>query len=123
MSDPGGIVHRLLVILMIGIMALVSVPRAGMSHDMASPAQVLMPLAHHHADCPDCPDMGDSGPAGHAPCPHGALCLLFALGTFEEHGAGRPHHPLGFPVPPGARLMSRAPSLELPPPRIGFAFA
>ncbi|WP_417275675.1 hypothetical protein [Celeribacter halophilus] len=39
-----------------------------------------------------------------------------------EHEVMRELQPLGFPPLPAAKIIARAPSLDLPPPRIGFTF-
>lgn len=114
--------RQILTILLIGLLALVSVPRAGMTHDVAIGAQEVASTSHH-LGCPTCPEMSHAGTPNFAHCTYGTLCLLFPVTETPDHDASRMILPVGYPRPAAPRVLSRAPSLDLPPPRIGPANA
>lgn len=119
---------RLVTILLIGFLTLFSAPRAGMTHgttgaEVLGAIQTAENAAHHHEMCPDCANRTSGSASLDIPCPHGAICMLFTPEVSLEHEVSRELQPLGFPPLPAAKIIARAPSLDLPPPRIRFTFA
>jgi len=115
--------HRIVIILLIGLLTVFSAPRAGMSHEMTSMAQDTVMSMHPLGPCPDCPDrMSDAAPFD-IPCPHGAICVLFTPNHRLDHRISRSLRPIGYPAPTVVHILTRTPGLDLPPPRIGFSFA
>ncbi|MBW6418803.1 hypothetical protein [Celeribacter sp. PS-C1] len=126
---------RLVILLLIGVLTLFSAPRAGMMHAAATPetsahessghqmigmVQDTLETAHSHDTCPDC--LTKTLPAD-IPCPHGAICVLFTPSSGLEHRVSRTLQPVGFPAPSAKEVTTRAPALDLPPPRIGVTLA
>lgn len=115
--------HRIVTILLIGLLTVFSAPRAGMSHEMTAMAQDTAMSMHRLGPCPDCPDrMSDAAPFD-VPCPHGAICVLFTLNGSLDHRVSRILRPLGYPAPTVVNILARMPGLDLPPPRIGLSLA
>jgi len=119
---------RLVTLLLIGFLTFFSAPRAGMAHEMTGTevtgiTQTTTTAAHHHEMCPDCANSTSGSASMDIPCPHGAICVLFTPELSLEYDVSRVLQPLGFPPVPAAKIIARAPSLDLPPPRIGFTFA
>ncbi|SFJ12358.1 hypothetical protein [Celeribacter neptunius] len=131
--------HRIVTLLLIGLLALFSVPRTGgamgMGHDMARAAQdavaqdttsedaaalTMIVLAHQHSACPDCPGGMSDLAQGDIPCPHGALCMIVTVTGMAELRVARAMRFVDYPTLAIATPVTRAPALDLPPPRIGF---
>ncbi|AJE47596.1 hypothetical protein [Celeribacter indicus] len=105
-----------LVILLIGLMAWIAAPQAGMAHAPgAADRTAVAAVSVHHARCPDCAE--DILPAEEGMCPHGALCLVFTdMPAPRMTATGRQGAAAWPPIRDSDRL-SRAPALDLPPPR------
>ena len=123
---------RIVTILLIGVLTLFSAPRAGMAHEMSGtavtrPAQTVEAAlqygAHHHEMCPDCANRIAGAASMDMPCPHGAICVPFTPVLSLEYAVSRVIQRVGFPPMSIAMIMARAPTLDLPPPRIGFTTA
>lgn len=113
--------RRILTILLIGLLALFSAPRAEITYDVAGAAQEMAATSHHHANCPNCTSADDGMARDQMPCPHGALCLIFAGNGFQGHPVKRSMLPVDYSFAAAAHPLARVPSLDLPPPRIGSA--
>lgn len=123
---------RLVTLLLIGFLTLFSAPRAGMVHEMSEAkmtgaTQTVATAAQHGVDhhemCPDCTHTTSDAAPMDGPCPHGAICVLFTPGLSLDYTVSRVLQPVGFPRVPTAKIMARAPTMDLPPPRIGVSLA
>jgi hypothetical protein len=109
-------VRTALIIVLIGLVTFLSVPRvgAGSDHEMGNHMQMA-----GLADCAGCPDMVLNGDTQDGlPCLHGMLCLPNVI--IEASGYSLEHHlyPLRYPRAPALARHSPVRSLDLPPPRV-----